>query len=358
MKKLVTIQKLLITAIASIIIVCCLTYKYNLSAVSSKSEIIEFEVKENQTFSTLALELKEKKLIKSEFFYKLYVKLTKPDGLKTGVYQLNKNMSVEDIIDYLSDENATDINIVSVTFNEGINMRKVISLITQNTNNTEEDVLETLSDKEYLNELIDEYWFLTDDILDKDIYYSLEGYLYPNTYQLNKNWNVKQIFKVMLDEMNNKLKDYKSSIEKNDYSIHEIITLSSIVELEGTNSNDRNGIAGVFYNRLKSGWSLGSDVTTYYGAKIDLSDRDLYQSEINAYNAYNTRNVKMAGKLPVGPICNPSIESIEAAINPTNHNYYYFVADKNKKTYFSKTSNEHVATVNKLKSDGLWYEYN
>ena len=66
----------------------------------------------------------------------------------------------------------------------------------------------------------------------------------------------------------------------------------------------------------------------------------------------------MAGKLPVGPICNPSIDSIEAVLNPTKHNYYYFVADKNKKTYFSKTSSEHTATIAKLKKDNLWYTYN
>ena len=65
----------------------------------------------------------------------------------------------------------------------------------------------------------------------------------------------------------------------------------------------------------------------------------------------------MAGLLPIGPICNPSIESIKAVLNPTDHNYYYFVADKTGKTYFSKTANEHVKKVNQLKSEGLWYEY-
>ena len=136
-----------------------------------------------------------------------------------------------------------------------------------------------------------------------------------------------------------------------------MLTLASIIELEASNADDRAGVAGVFYNRLEDGWSLGSDVTTYYAAKVDLSERDLYQSEIDDVNDYNTRPVAMAGKLPIGPICNPSIMSIKAAIKPTEHNNYFFVADKNGKTYFSKTNSEHINTVNTLKKEGLWFEY-
>ena len=88
-----------------------------------------------------------------------------------------------------------------------------------------------------------------------------------------------------------------------------------------------------------------------------MNERDLYQNELESYNAYNTRSSQMAGKLPVGPICIPSKESIDAAINPKNHNYFYFVADKNKKTYFSKTGTEHSNIVVKLKKEKLWYEY-
>ncbi|MDD3453524.1 MAG: endolytic transglycosylase MltG [Bacilli bacterium] len=357
MKKLVNLQKIIITAMAAIIIVCCLIYKFNLSAVSSDDTIISFEVKENQTFLSLADELKKDNLIKSELFYKFYVKLTKPTGLQVGIYELSKNMSVDKIIKTLSSDSAYDTNLISITFKEGIDMRDFIEIITENTEVIKDDIVNTLSDQTYLSELINKYWFLTDEILNEDIYYALEGYLYPNTYEINKTWDIKKIFEVMLDEMENKLDSYKEDINNNEYTIHEILTLASIVELEGSNSDDRNGIAGVFYNRLENNWSLGSDVTTYYGIQVDVSQRDLYQSELNAYNAYNTRSSKMAGKLPVGPICNPSIESIEAAINPTQHNYYYFVADKNKKTYFSKTSSEHIAIVNELKSENLWYQY-
>ena len=119
----------------------------------------------------------------------------------------------------------------------------------------------------------------------------------------------------------------------------------------------RSGIAGVFYNRLKNNWNLGSDVTTYYGAGVELSERDLTIDELNDPNPYNTRSSAMLGKLPVGPICNPSVESIEAVINKESHDYYYFVSDKNGKTYFTKTDSEHNLKKNELIEAGLWYTY-
>ena len=103
--------------------------------------------------------------------------------------------------------------------------------------------------------------------------------------------------------------------------------------------------------------SLGSDVTTYYAAKIEMNERDLYQAEIDAVNDYNTRSSSMAGKLPIGPICNPSIESIKAVLYPTKHDYYYFVSDVNGKTYFTKTYGEHLQIRRDLIEAGLWYMY-
>lgn len=213
-----------------------------------------------------------------------------------------------------------------------------------------------MNNKTYLQELVNKYWFLTDDILIDDIYYPLEGYLFPNTYEFYKNASVKDIINKMLDETSSKLANIKSDIEKSNYSIHEIITMASIVESEGANSDDRKGVAGVFYNRLNDNWSLGSDVTAYYGVKKDFSS-DLYQAEIDDCNPYNTRGTCAISGLPIGPISNPSLESIKAALNPSNHDYYYFVADKHKKTYFTKTYSEHVAKTNELKSAGLWFTY-
>lgn len=334
-----------------------LLYHNGISKVNNDKTIIKFEVSEGSTYNSIAKELKTNNLIKSEFWYKLYIKIHKPSGLQAGTYSLSSNMDVKTLVQKLSEGTIDSGDYINITFKEGINMRNFIKLVVKNTNITEEEILAKLSDNDYLDTLINKYWFIDNSIKNTNIYYSLEGYLYPDTYQVKKDGKLEDLITVMLNNLEKKIEPYKDKINNNKYSFHEILTLASIIELEAANSDDRNGVAGVFYNRLNSGWSLGSDVTTYYGAKVNMSERDLYMDEINAYNAYNTRNVKMAGKLPVGPICNPSIESIEATINPTSHNYYYFVADKNKKTYFMRTENEHINKVKELKKAGLWYEY-
>lgn len=338
-----------------IVIVLISIYFINIGSVSNKSKKITFVVEENETFLTLSDNLKESNLIKSEFFYKLYVKLNKPTNLQKGVYILNQNQDVKSLIKTLS-SGSNDNDNITLTFKEGKNMRDYIKVITSATDIKESDILSKLKDNNYLDSLITKYWFLNADIKNKNIYYSLEGYLYPDTYEFKRDASTEDIFKSMLDNTENKLNTYKTSLTNNKYSVHNLITLASIVELESVGS-DREGVAGVFYNRLNSNHTLGSDVTTYYGAKINMGDRDLYQNEIDAYNAYNTRNSNMAGKLPVGPICNPSILSIKAVLNPKKSNYYFFVADKNKKVYYSKTYNEHLQTIQRLKSENLWYEY-
>ena len=151
------------------------------------------------------------------------------------------------------------------------------------------------------------------------------------------------------------LEKYRKTIESSEYSIHEMLTLASIVELEGASASDRASVAGVFYNRLKDGWSLGSDVTTYYYLKIDDFKQTLNGNKnlLTCDNAYNTRCVSFIG-LPVGPICSAGLESIEGTINYREHDDYYFVADCKGKTYLSKNSTEHYNTINRLKREGNW----
>lgn len=357
MKKFLFIITSVITFAISFLGVWFVYYHVSLKSVESKSVAINFAVEEGSNYYSIANDLLKNKLIRSKFSYKIYIKLHKPTSIKAGVYQLDRNMSVEEIVDALSGNIKHDLNSVTITFKEGKNMRYIIDQIVNNTDNTEEDILNTLSDKQYLNKLIDNYWFISEDILNENIYYSLEGYLYPNTYSFRKNVSVEAIFNLMIDQMDKKLEKYKKVIQNSGYTAHQILTVASILELEGVNGADRKGIAGVFYNRLKNNWSLGSDVTAYYGAGVELSERDLTTIELNDNNPYNTRSSSMIGKLPIGPICNPSIESIEASIYPEEHDYYYFVSDKNGKTYFTKTDSEHLAKKNELIKAGLWYTY-
>ena len=356
MKKVEKILLILVFMLVLIIVVGLIDFKINIDAVSNESKELSLEITEKETYYSLGKVLKEKNLIKSEFWYKVYIKLTSPKNLQQGFYILNQNMNLKEIINELEKGSTYDPNVISITFKEGLNIRKIAKILDEKTDNTYDDVIKQVSDTEYIKNLINEYWFLTDDILNSKIYYPLEGYLFPETYKISTKNSVEEIFSIMLKQTDKILTKYKENLENSDLSIHEIMTLSSIVELEASNADDRKGVAGVFYNRLNSnGWTLGSDVTTYYALKIDdfktpLTDKIGLK---DCSTGYNTRCPSMKG-LPVGPIANSGEESIEAVINPSSHNYYYFVADCSGKTYLNSTANGHALTISQLKSQGNW----
>ena len=342
--------------IISLCIFAYALYDYSLSPASSSSKEIVVTI-EPGSIRSIANTLMKKKLIKNEYSFILYTKISGKTNLKAADYVLSRDMGVKKIVDVLYKGEGSNTSQLKITFKEGINIRKIVGVLVENTNHTEEEIYQFLSNEVYLNELIQEYWFLGDEILNDKIYYNLEGYLYPNTYYFtSEDAPLEEIFKVMLDETDKQFSPYKEQLEQNSMSIHEIFTLASIVELEGVTDEDRKGIASVFFNRLDSKMTLGSDVTTYYGVKVDMGERDLYASEIKECNDYNTRCASFA-QLPISPICNPILESVLAVLNPADSSDYYFVADKNKKIYFSRTINEHNATINSLKKNDLWYEY-
>ena len=331
-------------------------FQYQLSSVSSDSTK-KTVVIEKGTVEDVAKTLYKEKLIRNVFAFKVYSRLSGKTNLKAATYSFSPNMGSQKIIDELYSGKGINDNQISITFKEGFNIIKFIDIVTTETNITESEITNTLKDQDYLNDLIHEYWFLSEDILNDKIYYSLEGYLYPNTYFFNsKDVTIKEVISTLLDETKKQLSPYQEKISTNSLRIHEIMTLASMVELEGVSLEDRKGIAGVFLNRIDKGMTLGSDVTTYYGARINMGDRDLYVTEVNACNDYNTRCQSFKG-LPISPISNPSIDSIEAVLEPEKKDYYYFVADKNRKVYFSKNITEHNNQINKLKKQGLWYEY-
>lgn len=357
--------KLLKVFIALIVIVIVLAisgvlwYNISLSGTGTAEDKVSIEIPLGSGSSKIASILKENGLIRSESAFKLYVKLNKITTFQAGNYNLTKDMKVPEIVEALqSGKVLKDVN-VKMTFVEGKNFRYFAKVIAENTNNTEEAVYNLMKDEEYLDSLINDYWFITDEIKDEKIYYPLEGYLAPNTYGFEeKDVTVKEIFKVLLDQTAKILEPYRKDIEKSKYTVHEILTVASITETEAIFDKDRKNVSSVIYNRLDKKMSIGSDVTTYYAFKIELGTRDLYKQEINTYNQYNTRGPNMAGKLPVGPIASVSKESIEAAINPNDTDYLYFVADKSGNIYFTKTNEEHQKAIDQIKNSGDWITFN
>ena len=354
MKKIFIIIAILVILLATPFV----WYKISTSPVSKSEEKIQITIDMGSGTNKIAKILKENKIIKSEMAFKIYTKLNKVSSFQAGNYELTPSMEIDEIIQTLQTGKLHSKDGITITFIEGKTMRWIAKEIAKNTNNTEEDVFDLLKDEEYIDSLVEKYWFVTNDIKSKDIYYPLEGYIFPDTYTFkNKDVSVEDIFKTMLDKMEKVLNSYKNDIEKSEHNAHEILTMASIVEKEAMHDEDRKDVASVLYNRLEEKMSLGSDVTTYYAIKVEVGERDLYQKELNLNNPYNTRGPNMIGKLSVGPICTVSEKSIEASLKPSNTQYLFFVADKNGKIYFTRTNSEHTSKVNELKNSGLWYEF-
>lgn len=312
---------------------------------------IEVVIPSGATASQIGTILKNKDLIRNEFFFNVYVKLNRVGAMKASTYTMTQAMSLDEIITSLVDGNSYNPDVIKITFKEGEWITDYATDISEKTNHTYEDVIAVMKNKEYIQTLIDKYWFLTDAILNESIYYPLEGYLAPNTYNFaNKDVKVETIIETMLDQTGKNLEKYKSKMTKD---VHYYITMASMAELEGTNTDNRKQIVNVFENRLAAGMNLGSDVTTYYALQHPMN-QDLTTAQFNTANPYNTRSTTMFGKMPVGPICNPSLSSIEASISPTSEQYYYFVADKYGKIYFTNTLAEHNAKVQEIKDSGGW----
>ncbi len=357
------VKKVVLTIIVLIIILGSGSFFWYLNSIkpvvtsNSSNATINVEIEEGMGTSSIASLLEKNNVIKSATAMKIYVKLNNITNLKAGKYEFSNTEDLQTILNHIKNGDIIDDS-VKITFIEGKNMRWIAKTISEKTQNTEDDVFNLLKDEEYIDSLIEKYWFITDEIKDNRIYYSLEGYLLPDTYVFeNKEVSVKSIFNVILNFTEKYLNTFKEDIENNSLTVHQILTMASMAELEGKSDEDRAEIIGVFYNRIRQGMSLGSDVTTYYAFKVDMGERDLTAKELNTKNPYNTRESSMAGMIPVGPICNPSKSAIEATLNYKETDALYFVADKNGKVYFTKTNSDHNRKIQELKNDGLWFTY-
>ena len=353
MKKLKNIMLGILIVTTIIIVVGCSLYNYSLTPPKNSKEVVEIEIPNGYRAKQIAKLLKEKKLIRNEKIFLVYVKLMDKTNLKAGTYRISYNTGVKKIADILEKGTTYNPEEVTITFKEGKTMRDIARTIEANTNNSYDSVIEKSNDIDYINTLIEKYWFITDDVKNNELYYKLEGYLFPDTYAFkNKDVTVEEIFNKMIAEMAKKLEPYKQDINKSKLSVHEILTLASMVEKESYDDMEqKKNVASVFMNRLSAGMSLGSDVTALYANKIDGS-RAMYNQELYLKSPYNTRltDGSMNGKLPIGPIATISIKSLEAAINPNETSYLFFIANiKTKETFFYQYSSDFEAKKVELK---------
>ncbi|MDD4624366.1 MAG: endolytic transglycosylase MltG [Bacilli bacterium] len=339
-----------------IIISFIFIYNLNLSSVSDKlnNEIVEFKIEKGDSIDEIINGLKDNKIIKNISFTKLYIKLNNINNLQAGTYELDNSDNTSKIIDKLNKGLVVNKDEIKITFQEGKTIRGIAKIIENNTNNKEEDVFNLLKDNTYIDSLIEDYWFITEDVKNEELLYPLEGYLAMNTYiYKDKDVTVKEIFKKMLDYMDIILSKYKTQIETSEFSIHEILTFSSIVQSEGLNFDTMSTIAGVFYNRLEENMPFQSCATNCYPRSIEPCTPNKVDFDYDS--PYNTYLSSLSGKLPIGPISSFGEDAIKATLTPNDNEYLFFLADKNGKTYFNKTYREHENTISELISKGLWF---
>lgn len=314
--------------------------------MSNASEIINYEVKAGDSVDGIVEDLLAKGIIRSSLHARLVRRKYRFVYPAVGIHEIDKGKTTMQIIEDLLEGGSNGT--VKMTFIEGQRLNKFVEQIANTYNYTEEEIMNFIQSAEFLNEMITNYWFITDDVKNTEIYYALEGYLFPDTYEFSWNASIKDVFVKILNNTSARLAQYQEKIEASDYSVSQILAMASIVELEGVQESDRKNIARVIYNRLDAGMNLGMDVTAYYAAKVEMSE--LWTMDIQNFDSpYNTRLASTSGKLPVGPICNPSAQSINAVLNPNQNTFLYFYADvKTGEVYFSSTYAEHLQTIKEV----------
>lgn len=336
--------KIIIPIILLIFIVGIFASYFYLLTGSKTNEVVIFNINPGTNKKDIAKNLKTAELVKSKNATLAYLFFNKEINLQAGKYELNRNMSVKEIVKHISSGKVKKESI-SITFVEGKNMSDFIDLVSTKFGFSKDEVKAKLQDKNYMKELVKKYDFLTNDVLNDNIYYALEGYLFPDTYEFLENVSLEEIISTMLNNTKNKLESLNIKED-----IHEILTKASIAELEAVETEDRKSVIQVINKRLEMGKGLGMDVTTYYAMQKPLGE-ELTMDDLRNPSLYNTSelNLVTTGRLPVGPICNPSLDAIKAVLNPSDTDYLYFYANiRTHEVFFANTYEEFLEIQRKV----------
>lgn len=345
--------------------------KFNSPAAAATSEGSEenpdchyqkFEIKTNQTISDIAENLKKAGLIRSDFAFKTYLKLSnKSAKIKAGTYSLRANLSAKEIVEQM-EKGVASSEVFNLTVLPGETLKEIKQKLIKLGYLSEQ--IDTALLKKYdspvLKGLYDNEGKLTNPAQPANV--ALEGYLYGETYQFYKGETIEHIFETMINQLNSVVvaNNIEEKFQKRGFSLREGLILASIIQKEA-HSEDMPGVSMVFQNRLKVGMTLGSDVTATYAADLVNPNRDRNDPNNNLRvletdNLYNTR--KHTGLTP-GPICSPGITAILAVAEPDENkrSMRYFLTGDDGKMYYSVTDTEHTQKIRdycqKLCSVGL-----
>ena len=326
---------ILVLAVAAALLVYGF-YNSNLEAAAPTGAEQEITIQKGSSVKAISVQLEGKGIIKNANIFAIYCKLNdKAAKIKAGKYILSSSMSVEQIVDKLTAGNA-EIDSVRFTIPEGFELREIADRLESQGLINKDEFYKAIEKSDF------DYAFIK-DIPERDD--KLEGYLFPDTYEVFKNATEQEIIGKMLGRFDQVFtEDYRQRAKELNMSFDQVITLASIIEREAKLDKERKTISAVFHNRLKKNIKLQSCATVQFALKERKEVLTYKDLEIESlYNTY-----KYAG-LPKGPIASPGAKSIEAALYPEKVDYLYFVANKDGSHVFSKTYQEHLNAQNKIR---------
>ena len=322
----------------------------------SSKQYMTVQIPDGSNAQEIGSTLEKSGVIKNGLVFTLYVKYKNYNELKSGYYNLQKSMSVEDVIKELQKGGTPEpqeVTLANLTIPEGYTLEQIAQTVGQLQGDfkeplTAEAFLAKVQDETFIAQEVTKYPNLLESLPTKDsgVRYRLEGYLFPATYTIKENTTVESLIDEMLAAMDKNLSSHYATIKEKNLTVNELLTIASLVEKEGAKTEDRKLIAGVFYNRLNLGMPLQSNIAILYaegklGQNISLSDDAAIDTSIDSpYNVYTK-----VGLMP-GPVDSPSLDAIESSINQTKSDYLYFVANvQDGKVYYATTLEEHDRNV-------------
>lgn len=338
------INQLKITIIILFLLTTCSTgyyfydgiYNYPNTTKIEKS----FDVEKGQNATEVAFALAKKKLIQDPYPLLAYLYTTgNYKNIKAGQYILNSKMTGAQIAEEIIKGQASEIKLTII---EGWDLAQIAQYLQSKGFGKESDFYSLVGSPAQIygqNQNLSENIFGYFDFLkNMPVSASLEGFIFPDTYFVSPESSLEKIILKILSNFNDKITaEMKADIEKQNKTIYEIITMASIIEKEVQTMEDKKIVSGILWNRLEIGQPLQADATVLYALQMQSADK-VYKKYTEINSPYNTYKYK---GLPFGPISNPGIDSIVAAIYPEKTNYWYYLSKPDGTTVFSKTLAEH-----------------
>ncbi len=327
--------------------------KSALGAVEPKStETVDVEIPIGSSMSDIAQILEEHGIIKDQRIFRLYLKVKNEVDFQAGQYTLSPSMTVQETIAELQTGKVIEEPLHRITIPEGKALEDIAEIFSKQLSFSKKDFIKTAKDKQFIKKLIETYPnLLTDEVLNKDIINPLEGYLFPATYDIyDEKISPEAVIEMMVNETNKRLEEREGLIEESDFTVHEILTLASVIEREAKFSEDRPKVSQVYMNRLNKNMKLQSDITAFYGLQ---HKQVVTYEDIKVKTPYNTYVID---GLPVGPISSPSLDAIDAVLEPEGEEFtkLYYFSRPSGETFYSDTLEEHNHIKKEYRHE--WYE--